>query len=125
MCKIAGSRIRCMPDAIHHRVQTALYRIGSFIGCHQRQERSYFIRGRQVPVCARCLGMLIGLAVAPAFRFNVALGAALLLPMLIDGGTQAFRLRESRNWLRLVTGIGFTLGAETLLIHACEQLWTT
>lgn len=37
--------------------------IGALI-CHQRPERSFFLEGRQVPVCARCTGLYTGAAVA-------------------------------------------------------------
>ena len=48
--------------------------VGSLI-CHQRPERSFFIDGHQLPVCARCTGLylsgaggLIGFAVFKAAR---------------------------------------------------------
>jgi hypothetical protein len=36
-----------------------LYAIGSFI-CHQIPERSFYVAGFQLPVCARCLGLYVG-----------------------------------------------------------------
>jgi hypothetical protein len=44
---------------VHEKVQGILWRIGIVIHCHQRPERSFFLDGRQVPICARCFGMLI------------------------------------------------------------------
>lgn len=41
----------------------AMFPAGRFI-CHQRPERSFFINGRQMPVCARCTGLYAGAAVA-------------------------------------------------------------
>lgn len=38
-----------------------VYRIGSLI-CHQRPERSFFLFGAQLPVCARCAGIYAGAA---------------------------------------------------------------
>ena len=39
-----------------------IFAFGSFI-CHQRPERSFFVGGQQLPVCARCTGLyLSGLA---------------------------------------------------------------
>ena len=35
-----------------------------FCGCHQRPERSFFVKGYQMPVCARCEGELIGILAA-------------------------------------------------------------
>lgn len=37
--------------------------VGALI-CHQRPERSFFIDGRQVAVCARCSGLYAGAALA-------------------------------------------------------------
>lgn len=41
----------------------AVYAIGSVI-CHQLPERSFHIWGRQLPVCARCVGIYAGAALA-------------------------------------------------------------
>lgn len=42
-----------------------VYAIGSVI-CHQLPERSFFIDGRQLPVCARCAGLYVSGAVGIA-----------------------------------------------------------
>lgn len=34
--------------------------LGHRMGCHQRPDRSFFFRGRQFPLCARCTGVLLG-----------------------------------------------------------------
>ncbi|NLG05113.1 MAG: DUF2085 domain-containing protein [Clostridia bacterium] len=34
--------------------------IGNLSGCHQMPERSFFYKGKQFPVCARCTGVSIG-----------------------------------------------------------------
>ena len=39
------------------------YLVGSFL-CHQRPERSFFLWGSQMPVCARCIGIYAGAAIA-------------------------------------------------------------
>jgi uncharacterized membrane protein len=36
-----------------------IYAAGSIV-CHQLAERSFFIDGRQLPVCARCTGLYLG-----------------------------------------------------------------
>lgn len=41
----------------------SLSALGSFV-CHQRPERSFFISGHQIAVCARCLGLYAGSALA-------------------------------------------------------------
>jgi uncharacterized membrane protein len=43
----------------------ALYGIGSLV-CHQIPERSFYIAGFQLPVCARCIGIYAGVAAGAA-----------------------------------------------------------
>jgi uncharacterized membrane protein len=49
--------------------------IGHFI-CHQRPDRSFFLHGHQLAVCARCTGLYVGAALAVPF----AIGLAVPLP---------------------------------------------
>jgi len=88
--------------------------------CHQLPQRSFFIAGHQVAVCARCnaiyvsfwaVGMAYALAAAilprrvpvwpapPVWAVGVA-----VLPLAVDGLTQLFGFRESTNLLRAITG---------------------
>jgi hypothetical protein len=43
-------------------VAAFIYAFGSLI-CHQRPERSFHLAGAQLPVCARCLGIYMGVAI--------------------------------------------------------------
>ena len=52
-------------------VPSALMPVGALI-CHQRPERTFFVDGRQVPVCARCTGLYAG----AGFAVPLALMAA-------------------------------------------------
>ncbi|WP_423793013.1 DUF2085 domain-containing protein [Methanocaldococcus indicus] len=83
--------------------------------CHQLPERSFFIFGHKMAVCARCFGIYTGVLfssiVYPIVKrlddFNIPDKKYLilsLLPMAIDGGTQLIGLRESFNILRFITG---------------------
>lgn len=100
-----------------------LMRMGARLGCHQRVDRSFFIKGYQFPVCARCTGLIIGYMAAIViygfikFRFIIYL--ALVCPMAIDGITQYIKLRESTQFLRIITGI---LGGYGLLSMGLEVL---
>lgn len=81
-----------------------------FVFCHRLPERSFFYKGKQFPVCARCTGFYAGYFALPIFTFSIwqpdLLWIGLLMvPALIDGLTQAYMHRESNNWLRLATGI--------------------
>ena len=91
-----------------------------FCGCHQRPERSFFVKGVQMPVCARCEGELLGAIAAVIAVWFIRppywLMAAFMIPMAADGLIQAFTEYESTNWRRLMTGILFGFGAAMILI---------
>jgi uncharacterized membrane protein len=56
-----------------------VYGLGSFI-CHQLPERSFHLAGFQLPVCARCLGIYIGVSAGAAYVWMRARNES-LLPM--------------------------------------------
>jgi uncharacterized membrane protein len=108
---------------IHNLVQSALGRVAIIVGCHQRSDRSCSFRGRQVPLCCRCLGMIVGSAFAPLLRVtSLATCGILLLPLLADGLTQMLGLRVSSNWLRMLTGMLFGVGTLNLFISIARCL---
>ena len=88
------------------------HRFPLYFFCHGIPERCFTIRGHSFPICARCTGLLIGVAAGfllPAtghLPSVVAIGLALVLvaPLLVDGFTQLAGLRQSTNSLRIVTG---------------------
>lgn len=51
------------PGPVAYSATSAIYAVGSLV-CHQRPERSFHVRGAQVPVCARCAGLYVGAALA-------------------------------------------------------------
>lgn len=81
--------------------------------CHGLEHRSLHIEGSPMPICARCTGIWGGM-VAGSLLFlagggrrphiSPALALIAVLPLVIDGVTQATGLRESTNALRLATG---------------------
>ena len=82
--------------------------------CHRKPERSFFFRGRQFPVCARCTGFYItGIASIILLDFfpitlnltTFLIGILLVIPSAIDGGIQYFYKIESTNARRLITGL--------------------
>lgn len=87
----------------------------SIVPCHRRPDRSFRVNGKPMPLCARCTAVLLGYLVTP---IAVILGLTvpyyvvglLLVPMLLDGFTQLWKLRESTNLLRFLTGILFGVG---------------
>ena len=91
-----------------------------FCGCHRRPERSFFVGGYQMPVCARCegelIGILAGLIAIWFLRPPYWLMAVFMLPMTADGLIQAFSKYESTNWRRLITGILFGFGITMIVL---------
>ena len=92
--------------------------------CHRKPERSFFIKGHQFPVCARCTGFYIALFIYFTYTyynyveytpFKLVTAILLLLPAGIDGLTQFFEYRESNNTLRLITGLLGGLGLGILV----------
>jgi uncharacterized membrane protein len=94
--------------------------------CHQIPDRTFVVGGRHLPLCARCtgtyLGIAIGLGTALLLRRGRAgellstpllvLMGAFILTMAVDGLNsylvllgRAPLLYEPRNWLRTATGI--------------------
>lgn len=77
--------------------------------CHKLPSRSFFFRGKQFPICARCTGMFIGYIIAIITLFfyypNIFYTVLLIVPIALDGGIQYFTCYESTNWRRLITGI--------------------
>ncbi len=89
--------------------------------CHQLPQRSFFLFGHKLAVCARCTGVYLGLFVGGVFAalllsfgaMQKPLGMGVFLvalaPAFVDGTTQLVGLRQSTNVLRLATG--FLAGA--------------
>ena len=83
--------------------------------CHGLDARSLELWGATVPICARCfaiyIGALAGIATflsIPLLRRNpvpTILLVLAVLPLALDGVSQAVGLRESSNLLRLATGL--------------------
>lgn len=113
--------------------------------CHRITERSLMIGGRQFPLCARCTGMYLGVALtfvvmflAGRLRWSELPPLPVLLVLIgfiglmgIDGVNSyshffpnAPHLYEPRNWLRLLTGMGTGLAMGVFMLPALAQtLW--
>ena len=92
-------------------------------GCHRLPGRSFFFRGKQLPLCARCTGAVLGqyltLAALTALHFlenplpvidrNIipfaAACAGLTVPMAADWSAQNYLRIMSTNLRRFVTGL--------------------
>lgn len=94
----------------------SLMEYGHRIGCHQMPARSFFYKGYQFPVCARCTGVIIGeiiciITILVNIKLSIILYTVLLLIMGLDWFIQYINILESNNIRRLITGIlgGFGL----------------
>lgn len=105
-----------------------IYTFGD-IWCHQKSERSFFIKRNQMPVCARCVGIFFGvfsgLGISIFIRMEIGKNThkKILLPFVVgytplatDVIGQSAGLWQSTNALRVLTGtlsgsaFGFILG---------------
>ena len=83
-----------------------------FFGCHARPDRSFYFRGKQFPICARCTGELVGMIVCiPTLIFwgcpSFGIVLLLMVPLIIDGSVQKLTSYESGNIRRLISRILF------------------
>ena len=88
-------------------------------GCHQLPERSFFIGGYQLPVCAQCTGIILGDIVAlfsAQFSIHPLIGILLMLPLVVDGSVQFKTRYRSTNVRRLITGTLFGFGMVSIII---------
>lgn len=95
-----------------------LMEMGNALGCHQMPERSFFIKGYQFPVCARCTGVILSAIIATIIFFKkklpIGLCIAMSSVMLFDWGIQYLEIKESTNSRRLITGLIGGFGYSTL-----------
>ncbi|MEM2247573.1 MAG: DUF2085 domain-containing protein [Thermoproteota archaeon] len=106
--------------------------IGSLV-CHQRPDRTLWIGGNYLPVCARCtgayLGFLSGYVLVPFLSDKKAKGPPnlyvsliLTLPLWIDSIGQTLGFWISTNDIRLITGLLFGVSLAPLLVYALSIL---
>jgi len=119
------------------------------VTCHQLPERSLFIFGHQMTVCARCFGIYVSF-LAGCFIFaivrkwlkiwSVKYYIILCIPMAIDGFAQLFGVpiprgigpdwnliwsTLSNNDLRIITGSVFGLASSLYVLPYLEEIFTS
>ena len=94
--------------------------------CHKRPERSFFYKGKQFPICARCTGICIGYVLGIVYAFFALFSwiAVLIafIPLIIDGMGQLIGYWESNNTRRLFTGTIF--GAAIIHFIVLNVQWS-
>lgn len=102
-----------------------------FMPCHQIRERSLVIKGKQFPVCYRCMFILIGLShiglfyllnFFPPFWLGVMICMEMNVPLLIDGISQRKGIRMSNNFLRSMTGYLSGIGLALFIVSTSHTL---
>ncbi|HZD09900.1 MAG TPA: DUF2085 domain-containing protein [Candidatus Binatia bacterium] len=113
--------------------------------CHRITSHSFVFAGRQMPLCARCTGIYLGISLVFGVLLLAGRGRWTELPSLsmllgfgflvavmgVDGlnsyshfFANAPHLYEPKNWLRLTTGMGTGLGMGSIALPALAQtLW--
>ena len=108
----------------------ALFPVGRFI-CHQRADRSFFVRGRQMPVCARCTGLYAGgtlavpmaLAAASAMASRRARRIALVaaLPTAVTWSLEFAGLMPFSNAIRFAAALPLGFVAVWLVMSVLAE----
>jgi uncharacterized membrane protein len=137
---IIGTWLVVMPGGILGHADLIGYAV-----CHRIAERSFFIGGQQLPLCARCSGTYLGALTGFAVMFLLGRRRAANLPPVsvlivlvlfvaawgFDGVNSYLtllpilpHLYEPHNWLRLTTGTleGIALAAVVLPIFN-QTMW--
>ena len=103
-----------------------LFNLGRQAGCHQMPERSFFYKGKQFPVCARCTGAFIGNIVGGAVYFflKMPIWLCLLLCFIlfVDWYIQYLNICQSTNIRRLITGILCGAGLTQIYFSIIESI---
>jgi len=84
-------------------------RLGNRCGCHQREDRSFKVKGWQFPICSRCTGILIGqilglILYICKIRIPLHIDIIFLIIMFLDWYIQYKNIKESTNFRRVITG---------------------
>ena len=103
----------------------AIYAAGARV-CHQRPERSFWIQGRPMPVCARCAGLYVGAAFAGPVALFLAAGlssrrarltvALAALPTVISWGLEYAGSAHPPNAVRAILGLPLGFAVAWLVI---------
>lgn len=120
-------------------IATLMYAAGAII-CHQLPERSFHLAGFQLPVCARCLGIYAGAAVAasihvlgvfvadsapwrllsPAAARRVFLVSA--VPTVVTVALEWAGAWSGTNVVRAIAGVALGVGGALVVMSAVATL---
>lgn len=103
------------------------WNLGKKLGCHQLPERSFFWKGYQFPVCARCTGVYAGELLGLIGHFCIGcywrMDLLFCLLMLLDWTIQFLKIRKSTNMRRLISGLLCGYGMMDLELLALGKIF--
>lgn len=116
-----------MDDIVFDIWRRTMYFFHKYWGCHQMATRSFFFKGFQFPLCARCTGILVGEIVACLLllcniHIDVFIAFLLICPTVLDGMIQLLGKYESTNFKRLFSGLIAGIGLIFILAHVIHYL---
>jgi len=105
-----------------------IFRLCRF-GCLQIPAHCIYWNGCQLPLCSRCLGVLLGAILFTLYFFRrkqlpfstVTFPMILVVPMVVDGFLQISNLAPWSNAARFLTGVLFACGAINLPLVFLES----
>ncbi len=109
-------------------ISLAIY---SFLGhhCHQMVDRSLWLFGEPMGLCARCFALYSTFALVTFLLIFLRyptkywrIGLLLVIPLLLDGLLQIFGVTTSTNFIRVITGTFGGIGLALILRHI---IWTS
>ena len=103
-------------------------RLGNRCGCHQREDRSFKIKGWQFPICSRCTAILVGhllgiLIYIFQFRIPIYISCIFLFIMFLDWYIQYKKIKESTNIRRFITGTLAGVAQVAIFIELIFMIW--
>lgn len=106
----------------HGSVWAFVLERGFALVCHQRPERSFFLFGAPVAICARCLGIYLGAACGLLVRATRLIAVRLFLFAaalnVLDAATEFAGLHG--NWMLVRFALGILLGAAAAMLACCS-----
>jgi uncharacterized membrane protein len=110
------------PFFLHSPMLGVAVQRGFALVCHQQPERSFFLFGGSVAVCARCLGIYLGAAVGLLVRVQRRLAMQLLIVAVSVNVLD--RLAEfgglHGNWMLMRLFLGIVLGTAAAMVFAAS-----
>jgi len=114
-----------------HPFAAAVVYSGMRAFCHQMPERSLFIWGYKMGLCSRCFAIFLSFFISGVIFFVLRKylkkyywkgGVILCIPLILDGTTQFFALRESTHFFRILTGSLFGLGFALIIFPLAFEM---